>query len=139
MAEWADVVSWVLIVLGGGFSAVGALGLLRFPDFYSRLHAAGITDTLGAWLLIAGMMFQAGFNQVTVKLALIAIFLFFTSPTSTHALARAALHAGVKPWSRPSTKPQHGGQGEGAAMENATAGSAGPDAAPNAAAMRLER
>ncbi len=109
MAEWADVVSWVLIVLGGGFSVVGALGLLRFPDFYSRLHAAGITDTLGAWLLIAGMMFQAGFNQVTVKLALIAIFLFFTSPTSTHALARAALHAGVRPWSRPAAKPRPNG------------------------------
>lgn len=107
MAEWADIVSWVLIVLGGAFSAVGALGLLRFPDFYSRLHAAGITDTLGAWLLIAGMMFQAGFSQITIKLALIAIFLFFTSPTSTHALARAALHAGLKPW----TKPQNGEDG----------------------------
>ena len=135
MTEFADVVSWALIVLGGGFSAVGALGLLRFPDFYSRLHAAGITDTLGAWLLIAGMMVQAGFSQVTVKLALITIFLFFTSPTSTHALARAALHAGVKPW----TKPRPCGQGEGAAADSATAGSVGPNAASNTAAMRLER
>ena len=118
---------------------MGALGLLRFPDFYSRLHAAGITDTLGAWLLIAGMMFQAGFSQVTIKLALIAIFLFFTSPTSTHALARAALHAGVKPWTRPPAKPRPGGQGEDAAVESTTAGSAEPNAAPNAAAMRLER
>ncbi|MEE9269244.1 MAG: monovalent cation/H(+) antiporter subunit G [Candidatus Krumholzibacteria bacterium] len=101
MTEWADIVSWVLIVLGGTFSIVGALGLIRFPDFYSRLHAGGITDTLGAWLLIAGMMFQAGLSQVTIKLALIVVFLFFTSPTSTHALGRAALHAGIKPWTKP--------------------------------------
>ena len=100
MTEWADIVSWVLIVLGGGFSIVGALGLIRFPDFYSRLHAGGITDTLGAWMLIAGLMFQAGLSQVTIKLALIVVFLVFTGPTSTHALGRAALHAGVKPWTK---------------------------------------
>ncbi len=134
MAEWADAVSWVLIVLGGAFSAVGALGLLRFPDFYSRLHAAGITDTLGAWLLIAGMMFQAGFSQITVKLALIAIFLFFTSPTSTHALARAALHAGVKPW----TRAQSGGEGEPTAGGRTPPSTAGPEPAPKAAAMKAE-
>ncbi len=134
MAEWADVVSWVLIVLGGALSAVGALGLLRFPDFYSRLHAAGITDTLGAWLLIAGMMFQAGFSQVTIKLALIGIFLFFTSPTSTHALARAALHAGVKPW----TKPRPGGEADRITAKTASPASARPGAAPNAAPMKTE-
>ena len=133
MAEWADVVSWVLIILGGAFSAVGALGLLRFPDFYSRLHAAGITDTLGAWLLIAGMMLQAGFSQITIKLALIVIFLFFTSPTSTHALARAALHAGVKPW----TKPRPGGKGSGAAAQNAAPGSV-EQAVAAKAAMKAE-
>ncbi len=134
MAEWADVVSWVLIVFGGALSAVGALGLLRFPDFYSRLHAAGITDTLGAWLLIAGMMFQAGFSQVTIKLALIGIFLFFTSPTSTHALARAALHAGVKPW----TKPGSGGEGDRISAKTDGPATAPPGAAPNAAAMKTE-
>ncbi len=134
MTEFADVVSWALIVLGGGFSAVGALGLLRFPDFYSRLHAAGITDTLGAWLLIAGMMVQAGFSQVTVKLALITIFLFFTSPTSTHALARAALHAGVKPW----TQPRPGGEGDRLFTQAASPASPHPNASPSAAATKVE-
>lgn len=134
MAEWADVVSWVLIVLGGALSAVGGLGLLRFPDFYSRLHAAGITDTLGAWLLIGGMMFQAGFSQVTIKLALIAIFLFFTSPTSTHALARAALHAGVKPW----TKPRPDGERDRPSTQAASPAPAHPNASPSAAATKAE-
>jgi multicomponent Na+:H+ antiporter subunit G len=66
------------------------------PDFYTRMHAAGITDTLGADLILAGLMVQAGFSLVTVKLLLVAAFLFFTSPTSTHAIANAALTAGLK-------------------------------------------
>ena len=71
--------------------------LIRMPDFYTRMHAAGITDTLGADLILAGLMVQAGFSLVTIKLLLIGAFLFFTSPTSTHAIANAALTAGLKP------------------------------------------
>ncbi|MDA0367330.1 MAG: monovalent cation/H(+) antiporter subunit G [Proteobacteria bacterium] len=99
-----DVLSWVLILGGAGFSVVGAIGLLRFPDFYTRLHAAGITDTLGAWMLLVGFMLQAESWQVVVKLIFIVIFLFFTSPTATHALARAALASGLKPWARDKEK-----------------------------------
>ena len=100
MAGALDILSWVLIVAGAGFSVVGAIGLLRFPDFYARLHAAGITDTLGAWLILIGVLLQVESWLVAVKLVLIVVFLFFTSPTATHALARAAMASGLKPWTK---------------------------------------
>jgi len=92
-----DAVSWALLASGSFLVVVGALGLIRMPDFYTRMHAAGITDTLGADLILAGLMVQAGFSLVTIKLLLIGAFLFFTLPTSTHAIASAALTAGLKP------------------------------------------
>jgi multicomponent Na+:H+ antiporter subunit G len=95
-----DILSWIIIVVGAGFSIVGAIGLLRFPDFYTRLHAAGITDTLGAWLILLGVLLQVESWLVATKLVLIVVFLFFTSPTATHALARAALASGLKPWTK---------------------------------------
>lgn len=97
MAFVLDIVSWTLLLAGGGFAIVAAIGLLRFPDVYARMHAAGITDTLGAGLIVGGLMVQAGFTQVTVKLGLILIFMMFTSPTSTYALANAAFSRGLKP------------------------------------------
>ncbi|MDH3241102.1 MAG: monovalent cation/H(+) antiporter subunit G [Alphaproteobacteria bacterium] len=92
-----DGVSWALLIAGSILVLVGALGLMRMPDFYTRMHAAGITDTLGADLILLGLMVQAGFTLVTVKLLLIGAFLFFTSPTSTHAIANAAYTAGLRP------------------------------------------
>ncbi len=92
-----EAVSWALLASGSFLVVIGALGLIRMPDFYTRMHAAGITDTLGADLILLGLMVQAGFSLVTVKLLLIGAFLFFTSPTSTHAIANAALTAGLKP------------------------------------------
>ena len=92
-----DIASWVLLVAGGGFCIVGGLGLLRLPDVYARMHAAGITDTLGAGLILAGLMLQGGFTLVTVKLFLILVFLLYTSPTSTYALANAAYRRGLEP------------------------------------------
>jgi multicomponent Na+:H+ antiporter subunit G len=92
-----EVLSWVLLAGGGLFSMIGALGLLRMPDFYTRMHAASVVDTLGAALLLLGMMLQAGATLVSVKLGFIGLLLFFTSPAATHALARAALLRGVHP------------------------------------------
>jgi len=92
-----DAASWAMLVAGGLFCAIGALGLVRMPDFYTRMHAASVVDTLGAALLLGGMMLQAGFTLVAVKLAMIGVLLFFTSPAATHALARAALLRGVRP------------------------------------------
>ena len=95
----------VLLLVGAIFAVIGGIGVIRLPDFFSRIHGAGITDTLGAGLILAGLMVQGGFSLVTVKLILILIFLLYTSPTSTYALANAAFHRGQKPQLG---KPGHG-------------------------------
>ena len=92
-----DIAAWVLIVIGGAFCVIGATGLLRMPDFFTRMHAASVVDTLGAAFILFGLILQAGFSLVTVKLIAIGVLLFFTSPVATHALARAALARGVEP------------------------------------------
>ena len=92
-----NILSWELIVTVSIFLLIGSIGLIRLPDVFSRMHAAGIVDTLSIGLLVSGMAFQAGLSLVTVKLGFILLFMFFASPTSTHALAKAALDGGVKP------------------------------------------
>ena len=92
-----DLISWVLLLSGSFFCIVGGIGLIRLPDFFTRMHGAGITDTLGAGLLLAGLMVQAGLTLVTVKLVMIVVILLLTSPTATHAVARAARLAGLAP------------------------------------------
>lgn len=94
-----DLLSGILLLSGGTFGILGGLGLLRFPDFYTRLHAAGVTDTLCALLIVAGLALQSGLSLLTVKLALILLFLLFTAPTASHALARAAMVDGLDPGS----------------------------------------
>jgi len=92
-----DILSWVFLVAGGLLGIIGGIGIHRFPDFFTRLHAAGITDTLCAALIFSGLGLQSGFSLVSFKLVLIFAFILFTSPTASHALANAALHGGVKP------------------------------------------
>ena len=94
-----DVLSWICLMLGSLFSVVGAIGLLRLPDFYTRMHGGALTDTLGAWLILLGLMLQAPEHGylVAVKLVMIGLLLALTSPVSTHALARSALHHGQEP------------------------------------------
>lgn len=92
-----DLISWVCLLAGGAVGVLGGLGLLRFPDFYTRLHAAGMTDTLCALLIVTGLVMQSGLSLLTVKLLLILLFLLFTAPTATHALARAAMVDKVEP------------------------------------------
>lgn len=101
MAILLDSLSWLLIALGSALSIVGAIGLLRFPDFYSRLHAASVTDTGGAWALILGFAIQAGFTLTALKLLVLLAFLFFTGPITAHALMQAAHVAKLAPWTRP--------------------------------------
>ncbi|WP_409433463.1 monovalent cation/H(+) antiporter subunit G [Litorimonas sp. RW-G-Af-16] len=79
------------------FVLAGTIGVLRLPDFYTRLHAAGMTDTLGAELILISLIFQSGWSLMTLKLLLVAFFLLVTSPTATHAVAHAAYRAGLKP------------------------------------------
>ena len=93
----ADALSWVLLAAGGFVVVVGGIGVLRLPDLYTRLHAAGVTDTLGAFLVLSGLALQAGWSLVAVKLIMIWLLLLFTGPVSSHALARAALAGGVSP------------------------------------------
>ena len=92
-----DILSWISMLGGAFFLVVGGIGLLRLPDLFSRMHAGGITDTLGAALLLFALMLQSGFNLITVKLVMILAFLWVTSPTSCHALARAAVFSGLDP------------------------------------------
>lgn len=92
-----DIVSWVLLIAGGVFAMIGGLGMIRLPDVYARMHGAGITDTLGAGLILAGLMIQAGLTLISVKLLLILIFLLYTSPAATYALANAAFSRGLEP------------------------------------------
>ena len=92
-----DIASWVVIALGSFFTIVGAFGLVRMPDLFTRMHAAGVTDTLGAGFLILGMILQAGLSLVVFKLVFILALFFFAGPVVTHALAQAALHEDIKP------------------------------------------
>lgn len=96
-----SILGWALILAGSFFTFVGALGTLRFPDFWTRLHAVSISDSAGVLLLLAGMAMQAGFGLIAVKLVIIGIFLFVTGPTSTHAVASAALVSGLRPKEAP--------------------------------------
>ena len=97
MALVLDVLSWVCLLGGAVFLLVGAIGLLRFPDFYTRLHAVSVCDTMGAGLVLIGLMLQGGLSLVTVKLLLIFYFMMFSGPTAVHALAGAALQGKLKP------------------------------------------
>lgn len=99
-----DGLSWALFLIGAAAVVIGAIGLVRFPDFYTRMHAAGITDTAGAGLMLAAMALQAPSWQVVAKLAFIGAFLFFTSPTATHAVAHAAWIVGQRPLLGPELK-----------------------------------
>lgn len=92
-----DLFSWISLLAGSTFLIIGTIGLIRFPDFFTRLHASSIVDTLGCILIMLGLMLQAGLSIVTMKLILVVIFILFTSPTAVHALAKAALHGQVKP------------------------------------------
>ena len=96
-----DGLSWALFALGGVLIVAGALGLVRFPDFYTRLHAAGVTDTMGADLILLGMALQADDLVTVVKLFFIFVFLILTSPVSTHAVAHAAYVRGLNPLTGP--------------------------------------
>ena len=89
-----------LVSFGLFFLLMGAIGILRFPDFYTRMHAAGKCDTLGSLLIVAGLAFYNGVSIGSAKIILIAVFIFLTSPTATHAIARAAFKNELPLWTR---------------------------------------
>lgn len=103
-----EAAALVLVFIGCAFCLVGAIGVLRFPDVFSRMHSAGIMDTIGAFFILVGLIPLAGWSLAAAKLIFILAFLWMTSPTSTHALAKAAVHCGVKPvlGTRPTEVPR---------------------------------
>ena len=97
MKAAVDLLSWACLLGGGFFCIVGALGMLRMPDFYTRMHAASIVDTVGAALMLLGLLLQAGPTLVAVKLVFIGLLILVASPTASHALAKAAMVRGLQP------------------------------------------
>ena len=94
-------VAYAVLLLGFFFVFTGALGILRFPDFFTRLHAMGKTDTLGVALMTLGLAILEGATINGVKILFIILFVGLASPAATHALGRAAHRAGLVPWSAP--------------------------------------
>lgn len=92
-----DIVSWFLLLGGGVFVFIGGLGALRMPDLYTRMHAVGLTDSVGSILVLFGATLQAGLSLAAAKLAIIIVFLLLTCPTAGYALARAARLSGLEP------------------------------------------
>jgi multicomponent Na+:H+ antiporter subunit G len=104
------ILALLVLAAGSFFLLVGSIGLIRFPDFYSRCHATGKSDTLGVMLVIFGLVLIEGLTLNSAKLLLILAFVGLTNPTATHALAQAAFRIGLKPWFRnpPSGRPPDG-------------------------------
>jgi len=98
IGELGSIIGFILLGMGSIFLLIGCIGLLRFPDFFTRLHAAGLIDTLGAGLILTGLIIESGWTLDAVKILFILFFLFFTSPVSSHSLVKAALTSGLKPW-----------------------------------------
>lgn len=101
-----DMIVAVLLICGLVFFTGGAVGILRFPDFYSRLHPAGKLDTSGQLFMMASIAvfiiqdFSLGNLLTAAKIMLIVIFVYITSPTATHAIVDAGVRAGLEPWTR---------------------------------------
>jgi len=95
-----NAVAVVLFVAGAFFLMVSSVGLLRLPDFFSRAHAVGKSETLGALLILTGVAFHNGFALESAKLFLIVFFIAVTNPTAIHTLSRAALRSGATIWTR---------------------------------------
>lgn len=101
-----EVVSLILIVAGAFFLLVGSIGIVRLPDFFTRAHATGKTDTLGLILALAGLAVHDGLTLNSAKLLVAAVFVGLTAPVGTHALARAAYRSGLRPWYRGGETPK---------------------------------
>ena len=92
-----EVAAWACILSGSFFAVVGGIGLVRMPDLFSRLHGTSVTDTLGAGLIFLGLIIDSGLTLVSLKLAMIMLLLLLTSPTTAHAIAKAARISGIHP------------------------------------------
>lgn len=105
MSMALELASAVLLAAGAAFCLIGALGLLRMPEFFTRLHAASLCDSAGAMFILLGLLLEAGWSLAAVKLVAIGLLIFFTSPAAAHALARVALLRGLEPRLAPGAPP----------------------------------
>jgi len=96
-----DILSWLLLTIGGIFVFIGSVGVLRMPDLYTRMHASSIIDSIVPILIITGIILQSGFTLASIKLTAIGLFLLLTGPTASNALANAALLSGEQPLLKP--------------------------------------
>lgn len=134
MGDIVTVVVWLLLLSGGFFMVTGSLGMVRLPDVFTRMHAAGMVDTMGAGLTLAGLCVYSlhdGTGLVAVRLVLVLAFLWFTSPIATHAVAKAALSGGTTPYTVQGAQARAGAGGDarsGTAQE--AAGQAHGDGGP---------
>ena len=97
MSDAIDMLSGFCLLAGSVLCITGGVGLLRLPDFFSRVHAAGLTETLAAPLLLTGLSLQMEWSLDLFKVLMILILVLATNPTATHAMAKAALHGGYEP------------------------------------------
>lgn len=118
-----DALSWACLVGGGFFALVGGIGLVRMPNFFTRIHAASVTDTLGAALILLGLALQAGLTLNALKLAVLLLLIFFTTPAAAHALAKAAIARGMDPHHMDAEGPERAREAKG------TSGRANPGGA----------
>ena len=93
-----NAIAIMLLAVGAFFMMAGTIGFVRFPDFYSRMHATGKCDTLGEGLMLVGLIVYGGATFVSVKILFLIIFILLANPTSTHAIAKAAYDVGLEPW-----------------------------------------
>ncbi len=103
-----DIISGLLLITGIFFGLTGAIGLFKFPDFFTRVHAASITDSISAILILGGLLLQTSFDINTAKLLFILIFLLITSPTASHVLAKSARHGGLLTLAETQAKQKEG-------------------------------
>lgn len=93
-----NLISIGFLLTGTFFFITATLGLVRFPDIFTRLHATGKGDTLGASLTLIGLVIHAGLTQEGIKILIMLIFMLTTSPVAAHAICRAIYVKGAKPW-----------------------------------------
>jgi multicomponent Na+:H+ antiporter subunit G len=93
-----EAIGWAVTLAGAAVASIGAFGIVRMPDLFTRMHAAGVVDSLGAALVLSGLAIVEGFSTTSARLLMILAFLWITAPTACHALAKSARAAGIEPW-----------------------------------------
>lgn len=95
-----NIIAVILLSIGFFLVTVAVIGVLRFPDFYTRIHASAKIDSLGVAMTLIGLAVYNGFSLSSVKIVFIVVFILLTNPISTHLLSKAAYHAGVPVWKK---------------------------------------